>query len=237
MWAVEGVSLPDGQACRWVVADGVLGTSGYAPLLPGRYVLAGLVDAHCHLALGSGSGGPVPLDVTAAAGNLTALTATGVTAVRDTGGPPAVTLSLVPADTDPVLLSSGRFLAPAGGYFPAVHEPVRPDELVAAGLAEIQAGARWLKLVGDFALAGAEPELNYDAGTVRALVDAAHLRGVRVAAHTTTSQVGALVAAGVDSVEHGTALDEQVLAALGAAGGAWTPTLCAGAGTVCRRDR
>lgn len=45
----------------------------------------------------------------------------------------------------------------------------------------------------------------------------------RVAAYTSTVHVKSLVAAGVDSVEHGYGLDENDLATLVARGGVWTP--------------
>jgi imidazolonepropionase-like amidohydrolase len=48
--------------------------------------------------------------------------------------------------------------------------------------------------------------------------------------------VSELIAAGVDSVEHGGALTEADLEKLAAAGGAWTPTLCAGIGAMRRGD-
>jgi imidazolonepropionase-like amidohydrolase len=62
---------------------------------------------------------------------------------------------------------------------------------------------------------------------VAAVVAGAHARGVRVAAHCTTELASALIAAGVDSIEHGTALTADDIAALAARGGAWTPTLTA----------
>ena len=58
-----------------------------------------------------------------------------------------------------------------------------------------------------------------------------HGAGARVAAHSTTGYVAELIAAGIDSVEHGTALDEAGLESLAARGGAWTPTLCATTGS------
>jgi imidazolonepropionase-like amidohydrolase len=51
-WAFDGVLLPDGVETR--VEVGV----GDAVLLPGRYALAGLVDAHCHLTVTTDSQGP-----------------------------------------------------------------------------------------------------------------------------------------------------------------------------------
>ena len=236
-WQVRAVLLPDGD----VVEAGITGTGGWTSVrpvraepLPGRFVVPGLVDAHCHLSLGhDGRGEPVGLGVEAASANLAAARAVGVTAVRDTGSPGSVTLRLVAGGDGGELLVCGRFLAPEGRYYPSLYEPVPAEDLVAAALAEVAAGARWVKLVGDFqVMQGAyrpptAPVPTYPIGDVRRLVDAVHAAGARVAAHSTTAHVKSLIDAGIDSVEHGTGLDEDDLADLGARGGAWTPTLCA----------
>jgi imidazolonepropionase-like amidohydrolase len=69
--------------------------------------------------------------------------------------------------------------------------------------------------------------LTYSLKAVEAMVAAVHRAGGRVAAHVTTGAVAQLVRAGVDSVEHGTALDQSTLRLMAQAGTAWTPTLCA----------
>ena len=199
-----------------------------AEALPGRYVLAGLVDAHCHLSVGQGEDGPIALDLTAARANLDAARAAGVTGIRDTGSPGSVSLEL-----HEDVLACGRFLAPAGQYFPALHVPVEAPDLIDAALAEIAAGARWIKLVGDFPTLGptrTAPTPTYPLVEVARLVEAVHAAGGRVAAHSTTRHVSGLIAAGIDSVEHGTELSEPDLAALGARGAAWTLTLSASIG-------
>jgi len=66
----------------------------------------------------------------------------------------------------------------------------------------------------------------YDLDTLRQAVDAAHAAGARVAVHSNLPDSG-LAAIGADSIEHGTALGRSEIEALGARGGAWTPTLCA----------
>jgi imidazolonepropionase-like amidohydrolase len=240
-WRVHGVLLPAGDVLeggvtaegRWTAAPAV-----DAETLPGRFVLPGLVDAHCHLSMVTGQdGGPAPVGREEALAALAELAASGVTVVRDTGSPKSVTLSLPPNVEGARLLAAGRFLAPAGRYFPALHDPVPAEALVSAALAEVAAGARWVKLVGDFPAldrAGQSPAgpgealPTYPIAVIGELIEAVHDAGARVAAHTTTSFVKQLVAAGVDSVEHGDALDEDDLAVLAARGGAWTPTLCAG---------
>jgi imidazolonepropionase-like amidohydrolase len=91
-----------------------------------------------------------------------------------------------------------------------------------------------VKLVADFAPATARAssaspadEPTYDIDVVGELVAATHGVGARVAAHVTTELVTDLVALGIDSVEHGTALDEVTIADMARRGTAWTPTLCA----------
>src|SRR5262249_22397556 len=208
--------------------------SAGAELLPGRFVMPGLVDAHCHLSLGQGGHvEPVGSGIEVASANLAAARAAGVTAIRDTGSPGGITLRLVAGADGGDLQVCGRFLAPEGQCFPEVCEPVPAEDLVAAALAEVAAGARWVKLVGDFPVLGGTngpptaPVPTYPIADVRRLVDAVHAAGARVAAHTTTAHVKSLIAAGIDSVEHGTGLDEDDLVELAARGGAWTPTLCA----------
>jgi imidazolonepropionase-like amidohydrolase len=113
-----------------------------------------------------------------------------------------------------------------------MHSPVAPDELAAAVRAEVAAGAAWVKIIGDFPEWGEDgpvPESTaptYDIATLRRAVEAAHAAGARVAVHSNLPDSG-LVRLGADSIEHGTALGHAELDALGARGGAWTPTLCA----------
>jgi imidazolonepropionase-like amidohydrolase len=204
-----------------------------AELLPGRFAVPGLVDAHCHLAVArNDQGEPAGVDLDTAAANLAAARSAGVTAIRDTGSPGRITIQLLARQGEGGLFVSGRFLAPAGQYYPLLHDPVPADHLIDAALAEVAAGARWVKLIGDFMViapdgARTSPVPTYPIADVRQLVDAVHAAGARVAAHTTTAHVKALIEAGIDSVEHGLGLDADDLAALAARGGAWTPTLCA----------
>jgi len=235
-WRVDATLLPNGDT----VAAGIteVGTWTSVPAvdaeqLPGRFILPGLVDAHCHLGVTRNEQGePVGLDVDAAAANLAAAGAAGVTTIRDIGSPRRITLQLLAREGDGGLLVCGRFLAPAGQYYPALYDPVPVEALVDAALAEVAAGARWVKLIGDFAVTLPDgnrtpPVPTYPIAEVGRLVEAVHAAGARVAAHTTTTHVKALIEAGIDSVEHGFGLDADDLATLARRGGAWTPTLCA----------
>ena len=236
-WTVRAVQLPDGDRPveLWVDAAGCLVTEPVpgAERLPGRYVAPGLVDAHAHPAVGREAGMPVALDGSEALNVLAAWAASGVCLVRDTGsaGGSVLQLDLVPGM--PRLQAAGRFLAPAGRYFPALlPEAAPPERLTELAVGELARGGRWVKVIADFppvtdGTPSGPPELTYSGEEIKAMVAAVHAAGGRVAAHVTTDAVSELVRAGVDSIEHGTAIDESALRLMARTGAAWTLTLCA----------
>jgi imidazolonepropionase-like amidohydrolase len=231
-WAVNGVYLPLGDQTRswWIDASGSVHDRPIAgaDVLPGRYVLPGLVDAHAHPAVAAGPAGYVRLNKDAARANLIAWAQAGVTVVRDVGSPGGVTLEISSGPGLPSLQAAGRFLAPAGRYFPdLLGAPVDEADLVSCALAEISRGARWVKVIADFPdlAAGTGAEATYPIGSIAQLAAAVHKAGARVAVHSTIPDAGQLVAAGVDSIEHGIGLDEAALEEMARRGTAWTPTI------------
>jgi hypothetical protein len=64
-WAVQGIELPFGDEARgrWIDECGTWWEQPIpdAEVLPGRFVLSGLVDAHSHPTVGNGPSGPVAL--------------------------------------------------------------------------------------------------------------------------------------------------------------------------------
>jgi imidazolonepropionase-like amidohydrolase len=227
-WTFTGTLL-DGAP-----GDRVAAGTGEPEELPGRFALAGLVDAHAHPTVAADEQGPYLADGEYGAARLDEYAAGGVTVVRDAGGIAEVTLGFArgAAARRPVVTAAGRFLAPAGRYFPRMHAPVAPGELVAVIRDQVAAGAAWVKIIGDFpewredGPVPGSTAATYDLATLREAVDAAHAAGARVAVHSTLAGQG-LAGIGADSIEHGTALGHQELAVLGSRGGAWTPTLCA----------
>jgi imidazolonepropionase-like amidohydrolase len=130
----------------------------------------------------------------------------------------------------PRIQAAGRFLAPAGHYFPdLLPEPVSEQDLITAAVAEIHRGAKWVKVIADFPdlTAGTDAEPTYPIERIAELVAEAHKIGARVAVHSTITNAGLLVAAGVDSIEHGIGLDEVAIADMAERGTAWTPTVAA----------
>lgn len=152
--------------------------------------------------------------------------------IRDVGGLNTVTLDFAqgPMPGRPLVTAAGRFLAAPGRYFPRMYVPTSADQLVDAIRDEVSAGADWIKVIGDFPKwgdAGPLPDsldMTYDLDTLGRAVQTVHSLGARLALHSNLP-ASELVAIGVDSFEHGTALTRTDVQALGARGGAWTPTL------------
>jgi imidazolonepropionase-like amidohydrolase len=214
--------------------------SGPEQPLPGRFGIAGLVDAHAHPSVDEDEDGPFLADRAFAETKLDEYAAHGVTVVRDVGGLSTVTLDFArnPMPGRPLVTAAGRFLSTPDRYFPRMYVPTCADGLLDAIRAEIAAGAEWIKIIGDFPEwgdAGPVPDslaMTYDLDTLRRAVEIVHALGARLALHSNLP-ASELVAIGVDSFEHGTALTCDDVQALGARGGAWTPTLGA---VLAQRD-
>ena len=227
-WVFTGHFLDNIAGDRMVVGTGKLQD------LPGRFALAGLVDAHSHPTVAVDGQGPYLADADFAGARLAEYASSGVTVIRDVGGRSEVTLAFAATEMTgcPLVTATGRFLAPANRYFPRMHSPVAAGELVAAIKTEIAAGARWVKVIGDFPeWRGDGPVPNsgaatYDIDVLREAIEAAHAAGARVAVHSNLPDSG-LVEIGADSIEHGRGLSRSEIEELGARGGAWTPTLSA----------
>lgn len=227
-WTFDGEFL-DGAKCDHVVV-GV----GPREALPGRFAMAGLVDAHAHPSVAVDEGGPFLADRAYAEAKLDEYAEHGVSVIRDVGGVNTVTIDFARTSMPgrPLVTAAGRFLAPPGRYFPRMYPPTSTDQLLQAIGQEIRQGAEWIKIIGDFprwAAAGPLPDsldLTYDLDTLHRAVQLVHSLGARLALHSTLP-ASDLVVIGVDSFEHGTALSREDVQALGARGGAWTPTLSA----------
>jgi imidazolonepropionase-like amidohydrolase len=236
-WFVHAVPLPDGDrpVDLWVDDGGCLAAEPVpgAERLPGRFVAPGLVDAHAHPTVTAAPDGPTAVDSAAALDVLAQWAAAGVCLVRDAGSPGGLVLTLGTGPGMPRLQAAGRFLAPPGRYFPALlPEGVPQERLTELALDELARGGRWVKVIADFppvtdGVPAGPPETTYSAEAIEAMVAAVHAAGGRVAAHATSDRVSQLIQAGVDSIEHGTAMDEQALLQMARTGSAWTPTLSA----------
>jgi imidazolonepropionase-like amidohydrolase len=223
---LAGVVLPEGEHRDVWVRDGLF---TFEPV-PGAetvgrgWLLPGLVDAHCHI--GIDVGGAHVSDLDRLREQALAERAVGVLALRDCGSP----VDTRPLDDDPELpriIRAGRHLARTRRYIPELAIELEPDELVAAVRVQARRGDGWVKLVGDWIDRGVgdlAPEWPADA--VAAAIAAAHEEGARVTAHTFgTDALPALIEAGIDCIEHGTGLTEELVGEMAARGTAVVPTL------------
>jgi imidazolonepropionase-like amidohydrolase len=138
-----------------------------------------------------------------------------------------------------------RGLAPTGGYLPddlAWDVSIRtgaqladgPDDLRQAVREQISHGARWIKVYADFGgvygtTNPARPlrsRPNFTAAEMNAIVDEAHRHGIKVAAHAMGwDAIDLALRAGVDSIEHGNGLTDDLAVRMSAQGVALVPTI------------
>jgi len=217
---VRGFALPDGEPAD-LFADGDRWTSdpvAGAELVAEGWLLPGLVDAHTHP---GAEGAGKPLDESVLRDDLRAHVAAGVTMIRSpglAGDPPAW---FGQDDDVPRAVHAGPWIAQHGQFFDGWGRRADHAELPAVAAAQA-ARTGWAKIIADW---GPEDE-PIPVDVLTAVADAVHAVGGRVAVHSQQAAGGvAAVAAGVDSLEHGMCLDQQLLPQMAARGIALTPTL------------
>jgi len=224
---LSGVVLPEGEHHDLWVHDGRITfqrVPGAETVSRGGFLLPGLVDAHCHVGIGAG-GEHVPDPDGLRQQALTERDA-GVLALRDCGSP--VDTRVLDDQTDlPRIIRAGRHLAATRRYIPGLAIELEPADLVAEVRVQARRGDGWVKLVGDWIDRGVgdlRPE--WPAEVLTAAIDAAHAEGARVTAHTFgTDALPGLIAAGIDCIEHGTGLTEELIGQMAARDTAVVPTL------------
>ncbi|MEX5720067.1 amidohydrolase family protein [Geodermatophilus maliterrae] len=224
---LSGVVLPEGEHRDLWVRDGRITfepVPGAETVGRGGWLLPGLVDAHCHV--GIGRGGVFVEDLAGLRGQALAERAAGVLALRDCGSP-VDTRALDDEPDLPRIVRAGRHIARTRRYLPRLGVELEPGDLVAEVRVQARRGDGWVKLVGDWIDRGVgdlAPE--WPADVLAAAMAAAHEEGARVTAHTFgTDALPDLIRAGIDCIEHGTGLTEDLLAEMAARGTAVVPTL------------
>ncbi|CAN5170135.1 amidohydrolase family protein [soil metagenome] len=203
----------------------------------GATIVPALVDSHSHLTLQGGShwiarGDDAP-DVLrrVARDNARRLAYAGVLWARDVGAPRdhGVALSLAVREEldgkrgQPHIRVAGTWIAKVG--WSALMVTVEDGgQLAEAALRQLDQGTDLVKLYLD--APGGSEEAPFGVEDVRKAVDAVHARGARVAAHA-TYLAGARVAAGagVDTIEHGMELDDDLARTMSRRGVALVSTL------------
>jgi imidazolonepropionase-like amidohydrolase len=208
----------------------------------GRTVIPGLFNCHVHLQM---NGGPAPLAELAeepsgvtmllAAGRAAAMLRAGITTVRDCGAKDWQVIHLRQAVergivAGPRIVACGRALCKAGGHAAVLGEPVVAVADVAAAVQrQLDAGADFVKAFGTGGFGKDGEQLGHSELTcdqLRAAAETAHAAGRRLTVHAYGTQgIRDAIAAGADSIEHATFVDDEVLELLRARGVYIVPTL------------
>src|SRR2546423_4585049 len=220
-------------------------------------LLPGLFDMHTHLSLGRTerlrgpdpmSAGPVDMAIQAVV-NAHATLMAGFTTVRECGANDFIDVALKNAIergaiVGPRITPSGYQISMTGGhgdnvgYAEGVFE-LTPKQGVADGVPnllfavryQLKHGAEVIKLTATAGVLGYERTATarqFSDEELRAIVEEARRNGVKVAAHAHGREgILAAIRAGVDSIEHGSQLDDEGLALMKARGTYLVPTLYA----------
>jgi imidazolonepropionase-like amidohydrolase len=222
---VRGVVLPAGERRDLWVVGGRLTyerVGGAETVAAEGWIVPGLVDCHCHIGMKPEGDADQDEMVAQAVADRDA----GALLIRDAGSPVDNRFVQDRADL-PRLIRAGRHLARPKRYLRDVGVEVEPDGLVAAVEQQAGLGDGWVKLVGDWidrSVGDLVPLWPDD--VLAAAVARAHELGARVAVHTFSEDaLPGLIAAGVDTIEHGTGLTDAVLDEAVRRGIHVTPTL------------
>lgn len=224
---LRGVVLPDEQSTElWIDSHGRLAAEpipGAISLIDRGWIVPGLVDAHCHVGLGPGGRVELP----EAVGQAEADRDAGTLLIRDCGSP-LDTTALQAREDLPVIIRAARHVARPKRYIPGLAVELDDPELLPEEVAaQAAAGDGWVKLVGDWIdrrvgdLAPVWPD-----DVLVAAIEAGHAAGAGVTAHVFgTDALSGLIEAGIDCIEHGTGLTDELIAEMARRGTALVPTL------------
>jgi imidazolonepropionase-like amidohydrolase len=230
--------LVEGSQIRWIGPSEEADSTG-ADILDGggATLIPALVDAHSHL---TGPGGSHwierfsdPPDRLRQVGreNAKRLVQAGILWARDVGAPIAdgrpVNLAIRDELLDqigqPYVRAAGTWVAKTG-YLPITIEVDDGGGLLRAAMAQLDGGADFVKIMLD--APRGEQTAPFSVDEVARVVQAVHARGKRITSHATIVD-GARVAAlaGVDSIEHGFQLDDDIARTMAANNVAMVSTL------------
>jgi len=212
-------------------------------------ILPGLIDAHIHFFgvkednLISWNLTPEGLSVARSFKDMINLLASGFTAVRDLGSKSAISLSKAEKEgyiPGPRIIASGYSIAETGGNDDPTDLPLdmaqrlsysfycdSPWECRKAVRLAMRQGAEVIKIYssGAFSQRGyPKPALTVE--DIKAIVDEAHRSGLKVASHAYGEEaITNSIEGGVDSIEHGLGLTEELAEEIKRKGIFYVPTL------------
>lgn len=209
----------------------------------GCTVLPGLIDCHVHIcSTGVADSSREMLDPDAmialrASQHARIMLQSGFTMVRNLGTKHAIDISVKQAIEQgyiigPRLITSAEMITMTGGHGWSIGRQVDgPDEARKAAREQLRAGAEVIKIMatGGVMTPGVEPgspQLTIE--EMRAAVEEAHKAGRKTATHAQgTTGIKNAILAGLDTIEHGIFLNEEVVEMMVQRGVALVPTLVA----------
>jgi len=210
----------------------------------GGTILPGLINAHVHLTTDGPAdigaqiaGDSIPVATLRAARNARIALEAGITTVRDCGAKDGVVIELAKAVGEgitpgPRIVACGRVVCMTGGHGHFMgREADGPDGVRQAARAEIKEGAQFLKIMatGGVLTKGVHPDqAQLTVDELRAGIEAAHEAGKRTATHAIGNKgIKNALKAGIDSVEHGFYIDDEIIELFLRTGAFHVPTLIA----------
>ena len=212
--------------------------------LDGYFATPGLIDLHTHLIWSAGDDpvktvedeGP-QLSLLRAAHNARLTLNQGITCVRDLGSNDDATIALAKSIDrgyvpGPRVISAGCTIIMTGGHDPFWGIAADgPFELVKAVRNQIRKGARVIKISATGGVYGRQE--GEEVGTseltceeIRVICQEAHRFGLKVAAHAISEEgIRNCIEAGVDTIEHGHFLTQEMMLRMKEQGMFWVPTL------------
>lgn len=211
------------------VVDGFDGSefAGDIVDLTGKFVMPGIINAHTHIV--SNTSDPmiltrknsIPLLTKFGIDNARECLNAGIVLVRDLGCPAEIDLELRDLLNDgslygPDAVVSGRPIVMTGGHgYLLGYESDGPDEVRKHTRELLKSGVDVVKFMasGGVVTAGETPhDVQLTVDELRAGIEEAHHKGIKTAAHAQGRQsIVNAIEAGIDSIEHGVYLDEEVI--------------------------
>ena len=214
----------------------------------GRTLLPGLMDAHVHLTFRADPNEPMLMTETGAtyalraAASARATLSAGFTTVRDLAAPHAVNCDIARAIEaglieGPRVIAAGRNITMTGGHGWMMGREADGADDVRKGVREqLKAGARVIKFMasGGVMTPGVDPRSpQLGPEELAAGIEEAHKAGVKTASHAQSAQgIRNAVLAGIDSIEHGIYLEDDVIEEMKRRGTFFSATLAAPANII-----
>ncbi len=220
----RGVLLPGDEERDIYVADGTLTFEpipGAETILNGGWIVPGLVDAHCHVGLGERG-----FDDSLVREHAESDRDAGVVTLRDCGS--ALDTRWMDDDADmPHVIRAGRHIGRPKRYMPGMAVEIDPADFTAEVERQAKAGDGWVKIVGDWIDRGkGDLAPLWTRDQLTSGMRRAHELGAKVTAHTFCEEaIPDLVESGIDCIEHGTGITDDILATMAERGTALVPTV------------